>query len=237
MRPAPGQTRFSVGTVFASWLAAFLAANVIIIAIAGASGHGGQDSDTWPMWLTITSFVCQWVPYGVMLVLLSKRDGTDRFRDDYRLRFRWVDALGLPIGALSQLVLVQLVYWPLRELFPDTFTDDRLEERAGDLWDRAHGGWLVALVIVVAIGAPIVEELVYRGLILQTLQSRVNDALALVISAAFFAGIHFAPVEFPGLFVFAIVLGLCYQRTGRLGMAIAAHVGFNAVGLALAASR
>jgi CAAX protease family protein len=237
MRPAPGQTRFAVGTVFASWLAAFLAANVIIIAVASASGHGGDDTDTWPMWLTIASFVAQWVPYAVMLVVLSKRDGTNRFVDDYRLRWRWIDMVGFPIGALCQLVLMQLIYWPLRELFPDTFTNDRLEERAGDLWDRAHGAWLVALVVVVAIGAPIVEELVYRGLILQTLQSRVNDALALVISAAFFAGIHFAPVEFPGLFAFSIVLGLCFQRTGRLSMAITAHIGFNAVGLALAASR
>jgi membrane protease YdiL (CAAX protease family) len=237
MRPAPGQTRFSVGTVFASWLAAFLAANIVIAAIASAAGHGGEDADTWPMWLAVTSFLVQWVPYVIVLVLLSKRDATDRFIDDYRLRFRWVDLLGFPIGVLCQLVLLQLVYWPLRELFPDTFTDDRLEERAGDLWDRAHGFWLVALVVVVAIGAPIVEELIYRGLILQTLQSRIDDVLALVISAAFFAGIHFAPVEFPGLFAFAIVAGLCFQRTGRLPMAITTHIGFNAVGLALAASR
>lgn len=237
MRPAPGQTRFSVGTVFASWLAAFLAANLVIIVIASATGHGGEDTDLWPMWLTNTAFVVQWVPYLVMLVLLSARDGTGRFVDDYRVRWRWIDAVGVPIGVLSQLALVPLVYWPLRALFPDTFTTDRLEERAGDLWDRAHGFWLIALVVLVAIGAPIVEELVYRGLILQTLQSRVDDVVALVISAAFFAAIHFAPVEFPGLFAFAIVLGLCVQRTGRLGMAIAAHAGFNAVGLALAASR
>jgi len=94
----------------------------------------------------------------------------------------------------------------------------------------------VALVRLVAIGAPIVEELVYRGLILQTLQSRIDDVLALIASAAFFAAIHFAPVEFPGLFAFGIVLGLCYQRTGRLGMAVAAHVGFNAMGLVIAAT-
>lgn len=237
MRPAPGQTRFSVGTAFAGWLGAFLVANVAVAAIAAGVGYGGDGSDSWPMWLTITSFLVQWVPLGAVLVVLSQRDGTGRFVDDYRLRWRWIDLLGFPIGVLSQLVLLQLVYWPLRGLFPDTFTDDRLEERAGDLWDRAHGAWLIALVLVVAIGAPIVEELMYRGLILQTLQSRVNDLLALVVSAVFFAGIHFAPVEFPGLLAFGLVLGLCFQRTGRLGMAITAHVGFNAVGLALAASR
>ena len=237
MRPAPGQTRFAVGTVFLSWLGAFLAANLLLIAIAGASGHSGESSDDWPMWLTVTSFFVQWVPYVVMLVVLSRRDGTGRFVDDYRFRARPIDALGIPIGVLSQLVLIPLVYLPLEALFPDTFDSDKIEERARELWDRAHGGWLVALVLIVAVGAPIIEELVYRGLILQTLQSRVNDLLALVLSAAFFALIHFTPVEYPGLFAFGIVLGLCFQRTGRLGMAIVAHMSFNAVGLVIASTK
>ena len=55
-------------------------------------------------------------------------------------------------------------------------------------------------------------------------------------SAAFFALIHFTPVEYPGLFAFGIVLGLCFQRTGRLGMAIVAHMSFNAVGLVIAST-
>jgi membrane protease YdiL (CAAX protease family) len=41
------------------------------------------------------------------------------------------------------------------------------------------------------------------------------------------------PVEFPGLFVFGLVLGLCFQKTGRLGSAILAHAAFNATGLLL----
>jgi hypothetical protein len=87
---------------------------------------------------------------------------------------------------------------------------------------------------VVALGAPIIEELVYRGLILQALQSRLNDWLALIIAAAWFALIHLQPVELPGLFAFALVLGICFQRTGRLGMSVFAHIAFNATGLLLA---
>ena len=58
-----------------------------------------------------------------------------------------------------------LVYVPLRAWWPDTFSDDRLEETARDLVDRADGAAVVVLVLVVVIGAPIVEELVYRGLL------------------------------------------------------------------------
>ena len=53
--------------------------------------------------------------------------------------------------------------------------------------------------------------------------------------AAFFAAIHFRWVEFPGLFVFGLILGVCALRTGRLGMGIAAHMAFNATGLLLVA--
>ena len=30
-----------------------------------------------------------------------------------------------------------------------------------------------------------------------------------------FTVVHVNPIEFPGLFAFAIVLGLCFMRTGR----------------------
>ena len=110
-----------------------------------------------------------------------------------------------------------------------------MEERAKELWDRASGGWIIALVIVVVIGAPIIEEIVYRGLILQSLQGRINDVLALVVSSAWFAAIHLQPVEFPGLFAFALVLGACFLLTGRLACPIIAHAAFNAVGLLLVA--
>ena len=93
----------------------------------------------------------------------------------------------------------------------------------------------MALVVLVAVGAPIVEEFVYRALIQQTLQSRIEDVLAIVAAAAFFAAIHLVPVEFPGLFAFGLVLGICFHRTGRLAMPIITHMSFNAVGLAIAA--
>ena len=76
----------------------------------------------------------------------------------------------------------------------------------------------------------------YRGPTCRRCSRGVDDVLALVASAAFFAAIHFAPVEFPGLLAFGIVLGLCFQRTGRIGMPIAAHIGFNAMGLVIAAT-
>ena len=145
----------------------------------------------------------------------------------------WVDLLGVPLGVASQLVLVNLVYWPLREFFPDTFSSEQIEDRARDLYERADGPWLIVLVVIVVIGAPFVEELVYRGFIHGTLRSTMNSAVALVVAAMWFTAIHLAPVEYPGLFAFALVLGLSFHVTKRLGMPIVAHMAFNATGLIL----
>ena len=232
--PATNATRFTVGVAVFAWLLAYVAALPLQGILISITGHGGEKSDSWPISLTVLSVLCRWIPFVVELVVVSRRWGQDQFSRDFKVHLRWVDLAGLPIGIASQLLLVPLIYWPLQRIWPDAFSSDEIEQRARELWDKAHGGWIVVLVVVVALGAPIIEELVYRGLILQALQSRLNDWLALIISAAWFALIHLQPVELPGLFAFALVLGICFQRTGRLGMSVMAHIGFNAAGLLLA---
>ena len=139
----------------------------------------------------------------------------------------------MPLFVLAQLVLLELIYWPLRALFEDTFSRVELEKPARELTDRASGGWKVVLVVAVVMCAPIIEETMYRGLILRSLDARIADVLALLISAVWFAAVHIQGLQFLGLFAFGLVLGSCVQRTGRLGMAILTHAAFNATSLVL----
>ena len=150
------------------------------------------------------------------------------------MRVRPIDVIGLPIGVLTQLVIVPLLYVPLRGIWPDTFTDTKLSETADKLADRASGGTMVLLVLMVCVGAPIVEEIVYRGLLQRSFSARTSQIVAWLVVAAWFALIHFRPIEYPGLFVFALVTGACLMLTDRLGMSWATHIGFNVTGLLLA---
>jgi uncharacterized protein len=218
-----------------SWSACYLVANVVAALAVALTGYGDVASASQPVWVLVVAACALWVPFMVMLSTASVRVGSGRFRDDFMVRWRPVDLLGIPVGVLSQLVVVGLVNGVLRDLFPSTFDADRIAERARDLYERAEGAWLVALVAVVVIGAPIVEELVYRGFVQNTLRARFADALALVITAAWFTVIHLRPVEFPGLFAFSLILGVTFHVTKRLGMPILAHMAFNATGLALVA--
>ena len=233
LHPATNATRFTVGVAVMAWLLAYVAALPLQGVLIEVTGHSGEKSDQWPTSMTVFSIFCLWIPFVVALMVVSRRWGQGRFVNDYKVRARWIDFAGLPLGVACQLLLVPAIYWPLQQIWSDAFSSYDIEQRARDLWDKANGGWTIVLIIVVALGAPLIEELLYRGLILQALQSRLNDWVALLISSAWFALIHLQPVELPGLFAFALVLGICFQRTGRLGMAIFAHIGFNAAGLLL----
>lgn len=234
MRPVTNDARFSVGVALGAWVAAYVAALPLQALVIAAFGRGGDDPDTWPTSVTAVSILCLWIPFVVGLVIVSRRFGGASFVRDYRVGFRPVDLLGVPLGLAAQFVVLPLLYWPLSTWFPGAFDSDDVERRATELWDRAFGIWILVLVLIVAVGAPLVEEFVYRGLILQSLEGRFNDVVALVVSAAWFAAIHLQPVELPGLFVVGLVFGLCWQRSGRIAMSVLAHVAFNAAGLFLA---
>jgi membrane protease YdiL (CAAX protease family) len=111
------------------------------------------------------TWLAAWLLGQIVALVVYSAGGYEEFRADYQVRARAVDVLGVPIGVLTQLVLVPLVYLPLEALWEDVFTEERLTENAKDLVDRASGGSMVLLVLMVCLGAPLVEELVYRGLL------------------------------------------------------------------------
>ena len=84
-----------------------------------------------------------------------------------------------------------------------------------------------ALVIMVAVLAPIFEEILFRGIILKgMLNNKINPYWSIVISAFIFGAIHFYPWQFLGAFFLGLVLGLVYYKTKSLLLPILMHA-FN----------
>lgn len=212
---------------FVVWISANFAAALVLVAT------GQSDSAAIPMWATSLNVVAMWI---VMVTAASRLIPfeTEPFTTGPR---RWIGAgdvlAGVPLGLAGQLLLVNLVNWPLSRIFPDTFNFDRISERADDLGDSAPGAWKILLVLVVVVGAPLVEEFLYRGCLQTGLERTWGSGAAVLVTAAVFAAVHLSPVEFPGLFAFALLLGLVRRRTGTLGLPIITHMAFNATGLLL----
>ena len=225
----------SLLSILLLWVGCYLTAVLLSVAVGSMSGTSGKAaSDSPTTWVLALSALGLWLPFVFMLRWVARRAGID-FRQYFGMRFATTDWLGIPLGIFCQVVLMNVVNWPLNLWFPDTFNSQRIETRARDMVDAAHGAWFIVLFVVVVVGAPLVEELVYRGFIQGGLQSQIGSIWALIISAAWFTVVHLEPIEFPGLFAFAIVLGLCYRRTQRVGLSMVTHLAFNATGLLLVA--
>ena len=223
-------------SIFLLWIGCYLAAVVLTVVVTSSavSGTNNTATENPTTFVVALSALGLWLPFVFMLRWVARRAGTD-FRTYFGLRFAKIDWLGVPLGVFCQVVLMNVVNWPLNKWWPETFNPERIETRARDLVDNAQGAWFIVLFVVVVIGAPFVEELVYRGFIQGGLQTRIGSTWALIITSAWFAVVHMEPIEFPGLFAFAIVLGLCYRRTQRVGLSIVTHLAFNATGLLLVA--
>jgi membrane protease YdiL (CAAX protease family) len=100
--------------------------------------------------------------------------------------------------------------------------------RIGDLTDLA----LTVLVAVVL--APILEEALFRGVILQGLALRRGPRSATLWTAGFFAFFHFYnPWQILPTFFLGLVLAWVVLTTRTLWASIALHAAFNGVSLAV----
>lgn len=96
--------------------------------------------------------------------------------------------------------------------------------------------WLFA---VVAIAAPIAEEIIFRGLLYPYLRGHIGVALAVLITAALFAAAHAIGQILLPLFVTGVVLALLAERYQSIVPSIIVHAVNNGVqiGLFYAAAR
>ncbi len=230
-RPFKPDCAWGLGDVGFGILAAqFLSLLVTLMAMGAA---GWKTSDDIPLWAGALLQIPLWVGYLGAVVVAGRTKGHGVVQD-FGLRVRPLDApIGIVIGVAMQLVVLPLLYIPILSLLGKT--GDDLSAPARALSDKADGavGW-VLLVLIVVVGAPIVEELFFRGLLLRSLQKRgIGDVWSCVLCAAIFAAIHLQPLQFVGLFAIGLVLSVLAVRTGRLGPCIWTHAAFNAASVAL----
>ncbi len=161
--------------------------------------------------------------------LLARRRGLDWRRDLGWGMHRTDVALGLGVGVAAQFALV-----PLYEVVFLVFGEQDVAAPARSLVAAVDTPIdLLALVVMTVVMAPLAEEICYRGLLyrgirdMEAARSGTGVVIATVVSSLIFAASHFQVVQFPGLLAFGVVAAVLTQRTGRLGTAIWAHVGFN----------
>lgn len=78
-------------------------------------------------------------------------------------------------------------------------------------------------ILKVVIMAPVIEEMIFRGVIMHGLMRNNSKFTAIFVSALLFALFHLNPWQFPATFVLGIVLGILMLRTRNIYLCILGH--------------
>lgn len=183
--------------------------------------------------VSAVSGLVQFVSFGALLALVATVKGRGP-----RLDLGLVaDRVGPVVAAFFCGTALQIGLGLV--VMPISFLQDDRQGVVQQL-DDAHGLALVGLVVVAAILAPMLEEVLFRGLLLRALLRRLPAGAAVAVSAAMFAAVHLldldAAVGLPAFAVLGIVSAVFAVRTGSLARSIALHLGFNALTVVLVVS-
>lgn len=193
---------------------------------------------TTPTAMIAASLVAQQLSQGAWPFLVSKWKGLGPARD-WRLQFKPIDPLigigtaliAFALSAAAGGIVAHLVH----------LADESEADNTQFLVDAKGTAWLWVLLFTAVIGAPLVEELFFRGLTLRAFEKRWGPVAAVIGSTLVFTLPHFQKPELaPTLVLFAsigcvgLVFALVAINVGRLGPTIVAHMIFNAIGAASA---
>lgn len=94
-------------------------------------------------------------------------------------------------------------------------------EMLNNLFENDYGFWGVALKVAVI--APIIEESIFRGIIMNGFVRNYSKFTAVFLSALMFALFHLNPWQFPATFLLGLFVGWIMARTNNLLLCILAH--------------
>ena len=224
--PAPRPPRWGLGDFLVGVFGGYALASLIAAIWYAVSGEdelnlAGQAVSQMGLWTGMVGAA----------VVASHRKGAGTLAEDFGLKGKWSDiGLGLLVALAVQLLVLPGIAYLLRPLLGEPEVSGPVQ----DLLDKSQGLAFAGLILSVAVGAPIVEELFFRGLLLRSLQRRVPDWAAVAVSALAFGIAHGSalPVDavvlvMVSLTVFGAILAVMAIRTGRLGPSIVTHAVFN----------
>lgn len=99
--------------------------------------------------------------------------------------------------------------------------------QVAELITEAKGWERVVGILAVCVAAPICEEALFRGTILQEQRKVERVAVAVTVNGFMFAAFHLNPISGPGLWILGAFLAHLTIRSGSLLPAVLAHASLN----------
>ncbi len=235
---------------------------VVALALGAALVYGNFLLETQP-WFPrgdVAAVTASIVFYGILFAFIigvSRLRGLGGLRRDFGFELRWIDLpIGIGIAIAFQVLSVVVDLFGLDVLHLPNVDTSNVE------LPKSLGLAVFYGLAIVSFFAPIVEELIFRGLVMRSVRNvvirrarfesakttRRAQGASILISALLFAGGHLYEARNltmlfdlgVSIFIFGLIMAAVDSRTGRLGPSLIAHMltnGFATVVILSAAQR
>lgn len=232
--PGPENPPWGIIGAVLTWLASiamlFIVPNICVLPyLASRYRGGGATKEILVADKTfIFLFVLGWLPAHLLTLALIWAVATRLGKRSIKDVFRWSWSPNFGFWRSSALALsLFIVTLFLVGFFGGQKTDlDRILESS-----RATA---VTLAIIAVATAPLVEEMIYRGLLYSAFQRAIGQWWAVIVVASMFAGLHVVQYwpnagAISSITLLSVVLTVVRARTGRLLPCFVMHLVFNGV--------
>ena len=223
--------RFKKGIKVLFIIISFLFANVIIDVFTGASIPsiiaGIMDGDILKAsdYIVYGLLVAQLIKLTILYFYIEKRDKTYRNQLDrpFILNGKITNPIPLFGIGLGTVGFGQIFVNIIMKVFAGT---DQLNS-AMKLLEKAFSargpidGFII--LVVVAIGAPLVEELLFRGVLFEEIKKECSVKATIFLTALIFGFYHFNIIQSPNTFFMGLVLAYVYYKTRSIKASIIVH--------------
>ena len=213
-------------------VAAYLVPALVVLTLHQLGVVRKLSGPGWTAILPYYSFTVTLTFYGVLLAIVvifaSRRGGRAWIKLGIRRPPLWVVILMPPLAFALQ-VLTGIISTILSPLLGG------LKNPQGCDISQAFGGEPYLAVIGIAVIAPIVEEMVFRGFIYGGLRRKWGVTVSVLVSSLVFALAHTFSVGGsilllgPSLFIAGCALALVYERSRSLIPGMVLHASFNLI--------
>lgn len=210
----------------AAFFGGFVAAQVVIVflVVLWLLFGGDPEVDTW---FTVFASAVNAVVLVSAAVFIARMSGPVTTRDFGLLRAPFWRTVGKSLAIMASYFVILAIYSELVNLTPD----DAPEQLGADT------GWLgmLGFALLVAIVAPIAEEVFFRGMVFRSLMNGIGLWPAAVVSGVLFGAVHIDSfdedrlLQVVPLAVLGVAFAVLYIWAGTLYAPIALHATNNAL--------
>lgn len=160
------------------------------------------------------------VPLCVILLIRKSITGTRA------IPFRTDHLKATPHVVVATMALLAGIVSPLTSLVP-------MPESIQKAFAEILGQTGVSAFLMMVVAAPLVEETIFRGIMLDGLLKRYSPKVSILISSVLFGLVHLNPWQFITGLIIGLFAGWIYYRSGRLFYSVIAHAAANLSGFVL----